>query len=187
MIRACIAGVALAVAVPAVSQDKLQACLACHGATGTSTTPLTPSFGGQPSFFLIAQLFLFREGRRDNSVMTQAAKGLTDTDMRSLSDAISKLPRPQPPESAPDAARMKRGLEIVDGRHCTSCHGKDFAGHNHVPRVANQREDYLLKALRDYRSGARIGYGNAVMPETVAGLSDAQLADLAYFLSRAGN
>jgi cytochrome c553 len=52
-----------------------------------------------------------------------------------------------------------------------------------MPRLANQREDYLLKALRDYKSGARVGYGNAVMPETVSGLSDADLADVAHFLA----
>ncbi len=184
MIRACIAGVALLAAAPVFSQET---CLACHGASGTSSTPLTPSLGGQPAFFLIAQLFLFREGRRDNAVMTEAAKGLTDADLRSLSEAIAKLPPPRQPADAPDPARMKRGFEIVQRRNCTSCHGRDFAGHNNVPRVAGQREDYLLKALRDYRSGLRIGYGNALMPETVAGLSDADLADLAYFLAHTRN
>lgn len=180
MIRACIAGAALLAAAPVFPQET---CLACHGAEGTSSTPLTPSLGGQPSFFLIAQLFLFREGRRDNAVMTAAAKGLSDADLRSLSEALAKLPPPKPPQSAPDPARMKRGLQAIEGRNCTSCHGRDFAGHNNVPRVANQREDYLLKALRDYRSGVRVGYGNALMPETVAGLDDAQLADIAHYLS----
>jgi cytochrome c553 len=181
LIRACIAGIALAAAVPVFAQE---ACLACHGASGTSATPLTPSLGGQPSFFLVAQLFLFREGRRDNPVMKAQAKGLTDADLRRLSETLSKLPPPRPPADAPDAARMKKGFGLIETRHCTSCHGRDFAGHQNVPRVANQREDYLLKALRDYRSGARIGYGNALMPETVAGLDDAQLADIAYFLAR---
>lgn len=51
-----------------------------------------------------------------------------------------------------------------------------------MPRLANQREDYLLKALRDYKKGTRIGYGNAAMPELVSQLSDAQLQDLAHFL-----
>ena len=37
--------------------------------------------------------------------------------------------------------------------------------------------------MRDYRSGNRIGYGNAAMAETVAGLGDAELADLAHFLA----
>ena len=36
---------------------------------------------------------------------------------------------------------------------------------------------------RDHRSGDRIGYGNAAMAETVAGLGDAELADLAHFLA----
>jgi cytochrome c553 len=181
LIRACIAGIALAAAVPVAAQE---ACLACHGASGTSVTELTPSLGGQPSFFLIAQLFLFREGRRDNPVMNAQAKGLTDADLRRLSETLSKLPPPKPPAGAPDAARMKKGFGLIETRHCTSCHGGDFAGHQNVPRVANQREDYLLKALRDYRSGARVGYGNALMPETVAGLDDPQLADIAYFLAR---
>lgn len=168
----------------AFPQGKAEACLACHGAKGTSSTPLTPSLGGQPSFYLIAQLFLFREGRRDNALMIEQAKGLSDADLQALASLIEKLPAPRPPKETPDKARFQRGQAIVAKRHCTSCHGADFAGHNNVPRVANQREDYTLKALRDYRSGARIGYGNAVMPETVAGLSDAELSDLAYFLAR---
>jgi cytochrome c553 len=184
LIRVCIAGAALLAAAPVFAQDT---CLACHGASGTSSTPLTPSLGGQPAFFLIAQLFLFREGRRDNAVMTEAAKGLSDAQLRALSEAIAKLPPPAPPPGPPDPARMKRGLDIIEGRHCTSCHGRDFAGHDNVPRVASQREDYLLKTLRDYRSGARIGYGNAVMPETLAGLDDAQLADIAHFLAHIRN
>jgi cytochrome c553 len=183
LIRICVAGIALALATPVLAQDKTRLCLACHGASGTSATPLTPSLGGQPAFFLVAQLFLFREGRRDNALMTEQAKGLTDAELRRLSDSLAKLPPPSPPPGEPDAERMKRGVELVQARNCISCHGRDFAGHQNVPRVAAQREDYLLKALRDYRSGARIGYGNAVMPETVAGLSDAQLADLAHYLA----
>jgi cytochrome c553 len=78
---------------------------------------------------------------------------------------------------------MNRGVVLIDQRHCAMCHGVAFGGSNNVPRIANQREDYLLKALRDYRDGKRTGYGNAVMPETVAGLTDEQLADLAQFLA----
>ena len=159
-------------------------CFACHGAGGVSQTPLTPSLGGQPNFYVVAQLFLFRAGRRENeAVMTAMAKDLTDDDLRALADRIEKLPPPKPPAAKPDAARMKRGMEVMRGRNCNNCHGKEFEGNNNVPRVANQREDYLLKALKDYRDGKRVGYGNAQMPETVHGLSDAQLADLAHALS----
>jgi cytochrome c553 len=165
------------------SAEKLEACLACHGAGGVSQTPLTPSLGGQPSFYVVAQLFLFREGRRDNEVMTRMAKGLTDDDLRALADAVEKLPPPSPPAQKPDAARFNEGKSIVEKHHCANCHGGDFAGSNNVPRVANQREDYLVKALRDYKSAKRVGYGNAVMPETVSGLDDEELAAVAHFLA----
>jgi cytochrome c553 len=78
---------------------------------------------------------------------------------------------------------MKRGAALIAQRHCTQCHGSKFDGNNNVPRVANQREDYTLKALKDYKDGKRVGYGNAQMPETVAGLNENQLTDLAYYLA----
>ena len=44
-------------------------CAACHGVNGrieTPLLPLTPVLAGQPSLYVITQLFLFREGRRSN-------------------------------------------------------------------------------------------------------------------------
>ena len=48
--------------------------------------------------------------------------------------------------------------------------------------VPEAKGDALLKALRDYKTGVRVGYGNAVMPELVSQLRDADLQDLAHFL-----
>ena len=42
------------------------------------------------------------------------------------------------------------------------------------------REPAMLKALQDFRTGVRVGT-QASMAEAVRGLSDADLADLAYF------
>ena len=44
-------------------------------------------------------------------------------------------------------------------------------------------EDYLAKALADFKKGVRIGYGNAIMPEVAAALSEPDIADLAHYLS----
>lgn len=166
-------------------EKRAEACYACHGKNGTSTTPLTPSLGAQPSFFVVAQLFLSRDDRRtrEPTPMDAFARGLTDDDLRAFGDLIAKLPPPAPPAGTSDAARLARAGALVEKRKCGVCHNPDFSGRDQMPRLANQREDYLLKALRDYRSGNRIGYGNAAMAETVAGLSDAELADLAHFLA----
>lgn len=166
-------------------EKQAEACFACHGKGGTSATPLTPSLGGQPAFFVVAQLFLFRDGRRNKAPtpMDEFAKTLSNDDLRAFGELIARLPPPKPPAQAPDAARFARGKALAEQRNCGVCHNADFSGREQMPRLANQRDDYLLKALRDYRGGQRIGYGSASMPEAVADLGEAELADLAHFLA----
>src|SRR5512143_489307 len=86
-------------------------CAACHGANGRMETPLTPVLAGQPSLYVITQLFLFREGRRSNEVMTAMAKTMTDDDLRGYSEFIGTLPPvpAPPPATPPDPIRMARG------------------------------------------------------------------------------
>jgi cytochrome c553 len=167
------------------NEKQAEACYACHGRTGTSTTALTPSLGGQPSFFTVAQLFLFRDGRRNKkpTPMDAYAKGLSDGDLQSLAAILEKQKPPQPPAQAPDRARFERGRKLVEARNCGVCHNPDYSGRDQMPRLANQREDYLLKAMRDYKSNQRIGYGSATMPEELAPFSDADLGDVAHFLA----
>jgi cytochrome c553 len=52
-----------------------------------------------------------------------------------------------------------------------------------VPRLAGQREDYLVKALRDYKSNARRVYDPS-MADVMYLLTDADSLDLAHFLAR---
>ena len=182
-VAALLAPAGQAIARQEAIAKRAETCLACHGKGGESVTALTPSLGGQPSFFVSAQLFLFREGRRGDVPMSAFARGLSDADLSGFAELIAKLPPPRPPGAAPDAARFARGKALAAEHHCGSCHNADFSGGEQVPRIANQREDFLLKALRDYRSGARIGYGNAAMGETVAGMGEADLAALAHFLA----
>jgi cytochrome c553 len=165
--------------------ERFTVCLACHGADGQSRVPETPSLGGQPAFFVVAQLFLFREGRRDNAAMVASAQGLTNSDLTAFADRVAKLPPPPPNGEAPDAARFTRGRRLTLSHPCGVCHNPDFSGREQMPRLANQREDYLLKAMRDYKSGARLGYGGA-MSQELAGLSDQDLIDLAHYLSHFG-
>ena len=170
------------VALAASFEERTALCLACHGPNGQSLIPDTPSIGGQPFFFVVAQLFLFRRGGRTNAPMSEVAKPMTDDDLRAFGEWVAKLPPPKPPEGPPDAARIKRGAGLVLQRPCTSCHNPDFSGREQMPRLAHQREEYLLRTMREYKSGARIGYGSS-MTEELVGLSDADLQDIAYFLA----
>jgi cytochrome c553 len=169
---------------PAIAQ-RAEACFACHGKDGHSALPHTPSLGAQPSFFVAAQLFLFRDGRRGSApqAMYDAAKSLTNDDLRAFGEYLSKLPPPPPPAGKPDPTRFERGRTLAQGHNCGVCHNPDYSGREQMPRLANQREDYLLKALRDYKQGIRVGYGSATMPEAVAALRDEDLVALAHYLA----
>jgi cytochrome c553 len=62
---------------------------------------------------------------------------------------------------------------------CQACHGMDgLAKIPEAPHLAAQNEDYLVKALNDYRSGAR---QNEMMTVMAKPLSDADIANLAGY------
>lgn len=163
-------------------------CAACHGERGQSALPLVPSIGGQPSFYVATQLFLFRDGRRTDHpqapAMSAVAKEMDNTALRGWSDFVATLPPPKRPDDEPDAAKMQRGRVLAESKHCLSCHGRDLAGQRQVPRVAHQREDYLRLTLTGFRSGQRVGY-TAAMSEAVAGLTPQDIEALAHFLAHA--
>lgn len=167
------------------AQRYAQLCAACHGANGRSDMQGVPVLAGQPSFYAITQLFLFREGRRANEAMTAVAKTMTDDDMRGFSDFIGTLPPvPAPPAAgAPDAARMARGKQLATEHKCVFCHGDDFSGGQQVPRVAQQREEYLATTLHEFKNGKRPGYSMA-MSEALRPVPAADLDTLAYYLAR---
>jgi cytochrome c553 len=185
--RRIVAGLAFALiassAGAATIEERAAPCFACHGAGGQSETENTPSLGAQQAPYALIQLFMFREKLRTFEPMNEMAKALTDDDLRTFSDFIAKLPKPKPPADAGDPARMQRGHALAQQYHCNACHNTDFSGKENVPRIANQREDYLLKTMREYKDNSRHGY-DATMAEALQPVTAEQIADLAYFLAR---
>lgn len=164
-------------------EDRVATCFTCHGDKGQSQTAEVPSLGGQPENYLLTQLYIFREKIRPVEVMNEQAKGMSDDDLRRFSEFMAKFPPPAASTDAPDEGRAERGKTLVAQNHCNSCHAPDLGGQDQVPRLAGQREDYLLKSLRDYKSGARPGYDPA-MASVVAPLKEEDFSVLAYYLSR---
>jgi hypothetical protein len=78
------AGVGFAVAtVTAYAADdieaKAQMCAACHGQSGVPTDPKTiPVIWGQERSYLFKQMRDYRNGERDNPIMSPIAKGLAE-------------------------------------------------------------------------------------------------------------
>ncbi|TGD97968.1 c-type cytochrome [Methylobacterium nonmethylotrophicum] len=162
--------------------ERLEPCLGCHGEGGRSETPGVPSLGGQPADYLVTQLYQFREDQRTAPPMNAMAKDLSDDDLRAFAEALSALPAPSPRGDALDPGLVARARALVGRHQCNSCHGADLAGRDAIPRLRGQREEYLAAALTGYRTNARPGYDPA-MNEVAQGLNEADIADLAAFLS----
>jgi cytochrome c553 len=65
---------------------------------------------------------------------------------------------------------------------CVACHGPDGNSPSpEFPKIAGQHYDYLVKALNDYKSGAR---KNPIMAPQAANLTSRDIEDLAAYYSR---
>ncbi|MFM1891666.1 MAG: hypothetical protein RLZ44_743 [Pseudomonadota bacterium] len=84
-------------------------------------------------------------------------------------------------QAAGDAAAGK-----TKAATCAACHGADGNSANpEWPKLAGQHQDYLLKQLKEFKSGER---QNALMAGQVAALNEQDMADLAaYFASLEGS
>jgi cytochrome c553 len=181
---ACAATSAFAAPDLAAGAAKAQACFACHGPGGVSQMADTPSLAGQPDGFIQWQLVFFRNGQRKSPVMQPMAESLKDDDIRNLGAFFAAQ---KPGHAAPattDDALMAAARKVIAANRCAACHKDDFSGTQATARLAGQREDYLLKALRDFKSGARSGGAMAAMMEVVAPLGDNDLRAVAHFLAR---
>ena len=87
------------------------------------------------------------------------------------------------PAFAGDAAAGAQKAKTV----CAACHGPDgnTSTAPDFPRLAGQHEDYLLQAMKQYKSGAR---KNPIMQAQVQPLSTKEMEDLAaYFAQQKGS
>ena len=115
--------------------------------------------------------------------MNQAITGVLNEELGILAELIARLPPPVAVNETLDGARMERGRALARQHRCNVCHNADLSGQTNVPRIAGQREDYLLKALREYKNGARPGY-DASMGEVLQPVTDEDIRDVVYFAAR---
>lgn len=82
----------------ALGSSRSRLCISCHGRQGISQIPANPSLAGLSREYLSEQLYAYRDGGRDNPIMTSIAANLSDNDIAALSLYFSTLPGP--PENA---------------------------------------------------------------------------------------
>ena len=191
--RIALVGTALATAIAcgspvraadiAAGKAKAELCVGCHGENGISQMENIPSLAAQPDLFIQWQLVFFRAGTRKNEQMQPVVEQLNNEDIRNLGAYYASLepPKASKPDDDPDLS--KKGAQAAVGRRCASCHTDTYAGTKAVARVAGQREEYLVKALRDYKTSVRSGGAMAAMADVAFPLSEEEIEALAHYLA----
>jgi cytochrome c553 len=160
-----------AVTKAAAAGEKLASgCSGCHGEDGNTQDGNIPSLAGQNADYIVAALNAYRSGSRQHSDMKNAAQALDKKAMRQLASYYSQL--------APKQSTV-RGMEspTVLAQKCNRCHGEgDKKPDADKPRIAGQRQVYLVNALKSYQNKQRI---NSMMYAMTAELSQVEIEAIA--------
>ena len=113
--------------------------------------------------------------------MGPIAEALSNQDIRDLGAYYASLAPPRP-ATASDALTQK-GEQIALQHRCRSCHSDDYNGFRAAARLSGQREDVMVSALHDFKSGKRVGSGVASMADVTYELSDADMEALSHYMA----
>ena len=151
---------------------KLYVCNECHGVSGmrvNATIPI-PVISGQHENYLAKQLNDFYKGARTDEVMLWAAKTVTQEELRVAAAYFAKQKWP----ARSGAAASTPPPPGIAG--CQACHDTPAA-----PRLAGQRYEYLVEAMRRFAEGER--KNNDIMVKMMAATPAADREAMARYLS----
>jgi len=185
LFAALVAGAAAQAQTQAATDDAgrkiAEPCFACHGPNGNSQNPDYPVLAGQSWRYIYIELKDFKEGRRNDPVMSPMTANLTRDDMIALGNFF-QAQKPLPIAFKADGARVEAGRKVSDAVLCPMCHLGGFVGQNEIPRVAGQYPQYIKKQLRDFKARRRTNdAGN--MTSVAATLSDDDIENLAQYIA----
>jgi cytochrome c553 len=157
---------------PAAGEPLTAICGSCHGALGVSQDPMIPNLAGQEPTYLVNAIKAYRDNERSHEDMVTDQ---TDEQIENIAAFYSV----QAVDS--DAEVGGQTAEVI--AKCERCHGQ-AAGQSSmvVPSLKGQKQEYLLRVMKQYRDGER---GSSMMHKMSAGYSDELLEEIAtYYASQ---
>lgn len=125
---------------------------------------------------------MIREGIRDIPAMKGQMDGLNDAAIVAIAKFYASSPSIS--QAGPrNPALFDKGQVISKEALCGTCHLPNYVGRDQMPRIAGQREDYLLYSMRQFRSNQAVGR-DTIMAASLYGMSDDDLKAIAHYLSQ---
>ncbi|GGX17114.1 c-type cytochrome [Undibacterium macrobrachii] len=175
-------------------QQRVKACVACHGQEGRATSDgFYPRIAGKPAGYLLNQLRHFRDGKRVYPLMTYMVSHMNDVYLQEIADYFASL---NPPYAAPQTSQatpieMERGRYLVkvgDTERklpaCVSCHGDKMTGvAPFIPGLLGLPRDYLVAQLGAWKTGSRHAAAPDCMQTVAKQLDASDIAAVSAWLA----
>jgi cytochrome c553 len=166
------------------------ACLPCHsvGAAGPQAAPTFPKLDGQHADYLVKQLRDYKSGKRKSPIMAPIFGALKKQQIPGMAAHFAgQTPPPGAVENPELAARGKvlyeEGNRATGVPGCIGCHLPNGLGSQRYPRLAGQRQAYIVQQLADFKSGTRSNDRARVMRLVAGRLTDEEIRALAEYLA----
>jgi cytochrome c553 len=184
-----------AAGVPDTIEQRVAACIACHGREGSSTNSgYFPRLSGKPAGYLYNQLVSFRDGRRFQADMTYMVRHLSDAYLREIAEYFSSVDLPYPPVSTDTDATpqmLQRGKSLAlegDAQRgipaCVQCHGTALTGvQPGVPSLLGLPRLYIASQLGAWLTDDRHALAPDCMTQIGRKLSTADVNAVASWLA----
>lgn len=157
-------------------------CVYCHGEQGRPASSFYPLLAGQPAGYLVQQLTAYRDGSRNNEIMSSLARILSVEEINALADYLAgQAPPAADPKQLASSTAIK-GKSRAAELGCAACHGQAYQGQDNYARLAGQGQEYLAIQLKAFRDGGRTDPAG-VMPGLAAALSDDDINALSHYFS----
>lgn len=153
-------------------------CHGCHGVENyRNAWPSyhVPKLGNQNAQYVIAALAEYADGQRSHPTMHAQASTLNDQDRADIAAFLHA--------EGVDPAVEVVGTPPVATQVCVQCHGPNGAKTltAEYPALAGQQADYIVQALKDYKSGKR---KNPIMAGIIGGVDEKDFEAIAQFFSQ---
>ena len=160
-------------------------CANCHGEDGNSRQALVPKLAGQHAAYLKRQIRDFMAGTRKHELMTGFLSRLGDEDVDALGAYFSAQKPLAGARGDPRIAERGKTLYFQGSREtalpsCDGCHSADATGSPRFPRLAGQHPEYIVKQLKDIKTGQRVA--SPLMKAVADRISDDEMRALAVYL-----
>lgn len=189
------AGAATPGSVPDTIEQRVAACIACHGREGAATNAgFFPRLAGKPAGYLFNQLVSFRDGRRFNGDMAYMVQHLSDAYLREMAEYFAGLDLPYPPISPNSDAtpqQLQRGRKLAlegDAARgvpaCVQCHGAALMGvQPAIPALLGLPRLYVSSQLGAWLTSERHALAPDCMAEIGRRMTTADINAVASWLA----